>query len=175
MTAPTFIVVLVAVAVAVSVARRRHRVGSGRPARRAPWPHLIRRRHRAEAQGRQLLDQLLGGDHVDAFGHLAAGVVLQPGELTWATARAHLSVHTSRATWVTHTRVSWWGRRAETTGRHHTSSAWTRLGQVDWVLTSQRLAGRLPDTGELISIWWNTVTALHVDLHHGQLGLQSTN
>lgn len=170
---PTLIILMVVVAFTLSASRRR-RQGRVRPPRRLPWAHLSRRRHRAEAQARQLFDDLLGGDHVDAFGHLAAGVVLQPGELTWAAARTHLSVQSSRSTWITHTRVSWWGRQAETTGRHHTTSAWARRGQVDWVLTSQRLAGRLSD-GELVSIWWNTITALHIDLRPGQLGLQTTN
>jgi len=92
-TAPTLIILMVVVALTVSAARRRRRrVGSVRPPRRFLWPRLARQRHRAEAQARQLLNDLLAGAHVDAFGHLAAGVVLQPGELTWATARTHLSV-----------------------------------------------------------------------------------
>lgn len=173
---PLIVVLLTATVLVTLVRRPRRQPQGGRWwHRRAAWLLARHRRRVAEDDARQLLAALLRGGQVVPVAHLAAGVVLQPGEVPWGIARARLAVHTTASAWITRTRVSWWGRRAETVGQQRTFSGWSRRGRVDWLLTSHRVAGRLPGTGELISIWWSNVDGLEIDLRRSLLALQTTS
>jgi len=171
---PMFVIIL-GVALVLTLVRRlrRSRQGGRHRHHRMGWLVARRRRRRAEDDARQLLAALLRGGQIDPRSHLTAGVILQSGEVTWGTAAARLAVRTTTAAWITRTRISWWARRAETVGQEQTSSGWMRQGGAEWLLTSHRLAGRLPGTSELISIWWSTVAGLGIDLRRGHLLLQT--
>lgn len=169
------IAALLALTVIMTLARRRRRrLNCERlPRRLLPWLHPTRRRRRAEDDARRLLAALLRGGHVDPVGHLAAGIVLQPGEVSWATARTRLATHKAQSVWVTRTHLTWRGLRAQTVGHQHTCCGWTKHGRVDWLLTSQRIVASLPASGELVSIWWSTVGGLTVDLKRSHVALKA--
>jgi hypothetical protein len=151
---------------------------SSRCRRRRPRRHRrlgdARRRRMAREQARDLVAVLASGGH-DPLVHLAAGVVLEPGEVAWQRTTARLAVWRTESTWVTHSRVSWWGRRAHSVGREATTSGWREHGSIDWLITSARLVGRAPGSGELISIWWAGLSGVQVDLGLGVVKLEATN
>ena len=175
-----FVVVLLAWRLAAWSHRRRwghSRVGGGSLRRRPRRVHRRgdrRRRRTAKLDARALVTRLT----TNAAGHdvhLAAGVVLRPGEVGWLRAPARLSVWVSEAIWVTASRSSWLGRRAESFGSSRVQAGWRDEGSVEWLVTSARLAGRLPRTGELLAIPWVSLTGLEVDLVDGQVRIQTAN
>ena len=158
--------------------RREHPRLDGSSLRRRPRRvHRLgdpRRRRAAELEARALVTRLATNDPGQGL-DLAAGVVLRAGEIAWLRAPARLSVWVSEAIWVTSSRSSWLGRRAESVGAPRVRAGWRDEGSVEWIVTSARLVGRLPRTGELLSVPWVSVTGLEVDLVGGQLRLQTTN
>lgn len=161
--------------------RRRRRWGqpsTTQPLRRRPRRHHrlgdARRRRIAREQARGLADVLCRGRH-DAGAYLSAGVVLQPGEVTWGGASAWLSVWSTEVGWVTYSRVTWWGRRGQSSRREVTSSGWREHGRIDWLITSDRIVGRAPVSGELISIWWGGLSGAQVDLDRSVIKFDGIN
>ena len=142
--------------------RRVHRLGDR-------W-----RRRAAELGARALVTRLATNDPGQGL-DLAAGIVLQPGEVAWLRAPARLSVWVSEAIWVTSSRSSWLGRRSESVGAPRVRAGWRDEGSVEWLVTSARLAGRLPRSGELLSVPWVSVAGLEVDLASGQVRVQTAN
>jgi hypothetical protein len=53
-------------------------------------------------------------------------------------------------------------------------ASWIERGTAEWVITSDRLVGRLP-TGELESIAWSAIAGLRVDLAQEWVALDSYN
>jgi len=151
---------------------------SAQPLRRRPRrAHRLgdrRRRRAAAVHARELATRLAANDPRPGA-HLAAGVVAQPGEVAWLRAPAQLSVWVSEPAWVTSTRRSWLDRRAESIGRWRASEGWQEEGRVDWLVTSARLVGRVPRSGELLSIPWASVVGLEVDLFAGVVRVQTAN
>jgi len=154
-----------------------HRTG-GAPSRHCPRRHHrpgdAKRRRVAREQARDLVGTLAAGGH-DPVVHLAAGVVLGPGEVAWQRSMARLSVWSTESSWVTRSRVSWLGRRVHSTSREAVVSGWRDHGGIDWLITSARIAGRVPASGELISIWWAGLSGVQVDLDEGVIGLDAAN
>jgi hypothetical protein len=99
----------------------------------------------------------------DHAAHLSDGVVLGPGEVALERSKTHFSVWATRSTWLSHTRVRGWGRRAESSTGEVSFSGWQEHGEVTWLVTSARLYGRAKD-GEIFSIWWARLDGLEVDL-----------
>jgi hypothetical protein len=89
--------------------------------------------------------------------------MLGAGEVTLERSKTHFSVLATRSTWLSHTRVRGWGRRAETSALVVNVSGWQDHGEVTWLATSARLYGRAKD-GEIFSIWWARLDGLEVDL-----------
>ena len=158
--------------------RREHPRLDGSSLRRRPRRvHRLgdrRRRRAAELEARALVTRLATNDAGQNV-HLAAGVVLRPGEVGWLRAPARLSVWVSETSWVTASRASWLGRRAESVGSPRVQAGWRDEGSVEWLVTSARLVGRLPRTGELLSVPWAGVAGLEVDLAGGQVRVQTAN
>ena len=165
--------------VAWSRRRRWHQPHPGdEPLRRRPRrAHRLgdrRRRRAAESEARALVTRLATNDPGEGL-DLAAGIVLRAGEIAWLRASARLSVWVSEAIWVTSSRSSWLGRRAQSVGAPRVRAGWRDEGSVEWLVTSARLAGRLPRTGEVLSIPWASVAGLEVDLPGGQVRIQTAN
>ena len=95
--------------------------------------------------------------------HLSDGVVLGAGEVALQRSTTHFSVWATRSTWLSHSRVRGWGRRAESSTGEVSVSGWQDHGEVSWLVTSARLYGRARD-GEIFSIWWARLDSLEVDL-----------
>jgi hypothetical protein len=175
-----FVVVLLAWRLATWSHRRRreHPQVDGSSLRRRPRRvHRLgdrRRRGAAELEARALVTRLATNDPGQGL-DLAAGVVLRAGEIAWLRAPAHLSVWASEEVWVTSSRRSLFGRSAESVGASRVRAGWRVEGNVEWLITSARLAGRLPRTGELLSIPWASVAGLEVDLAGGQVRVQTAN
>ena len=142
--------------------------------RRHRRPGDRRRRRIAAGKASELLQALAAGRH-DPSAHLEAGVVLGPGEVSWGRSKARLWVWSSASAWAWRSRASWWGRRAHGAGRQTVVSGWRDHGDVDWLVTSARLVGRAPGSGELISIWWAGLAGMQVDLHNEVMSLDAAN
>jgi len=127
----------------------------------------------AREQGRDLVGTLVAGGH-DPVVHLAAGVVLGPGEVAWQRSMARLSVWSTEAGWVTQSRVSWLGRRAHSASCEAVSR-WRDHGRIDWLITSARLVGRAPTSGDVISIWWAGLSGIQVNLDAEVIRLDAAN
>jgi hypothetical protein len=160
--------------------RRRHRqpdLADDRLRRRPRRAHRLgdRRRRRAAADEARALVTRLASDVPVQGVELAAGVVLQAGELAWLRSTTHLSVWVGKALWVTSSRSSWLGRRAESVGASRVRAGWRDEGSVDWLVTSARLVGRRSRTGELLSIPWASILGLEVDLGAGVVRIQTAN
>jgi hypothetical protein len=139
-------------------------------------PRFLHRRDRRAGimQARELARAII--DHrPDPTAHLAAGVVLQPGEDAWMRVPARLAVRTSQEAWTAHTQLSWLGRRARNVARETTIERWQDRGEIDWLVTSQRIVGRLPATGEMISVWWSGLAGVDIDLKRERILLNALN
>ena len=158
--------------------RREHPRLDGSSLRRRPHRvHRLgdrRRRRTAELEARALVTRLATNDPGQGV-DLAARVVLQSGEVAWLRAPARLSVWVSEAIWVTSSRSSWLGRRGQSVSSSRVRAGWRDEGGVEWLVTSARLVGRLPRTGELLSIPWASITGLEVDLDAGMVRIQTAN
>lgn len=141
--------------------------------RRIPRRHR-RRRQAAARQARSLVAAIMDCRQ-DPTAPLAAGVVLQVGEIAWARTRARLTMHSSQHPWVAYTQMSWWGRHARTVSGEISSPRWEDLGGIDWLITSHRIVGRLPSSSELISVWWSGLVGVDVDLNGDRLTLNGMN
>jgi hypothetical protein len=108
-------------------------------------------------------------DRPDPVAQLAAGVILQPGEDAWARVRARLAVRTSQAAWTANTRVSWLGRRARSVTCETSTYHWQDHGEIDWLITSERVVGRLPASSEMISLWWSGLAGVDIDLKRDRI------
>jgi len=128
----------------------------------------------AREQARDLVAAFASGGHDpghDPVVHLAAGVVLEAGEVAWQRSVARLAVWSTETSWVTRSKVGWLGRRAQGVSREAVVSGWREHGNIDWLITSARLAGRAPASGELISIWWAGLSGAQLDLDAGVIRL----
>lgn len=130
--------------------RRRHCPGDGH------------RRNVAHRQARELLVALASGQP-EPGARTAVGVALQGGETAYGQTPACLETWSTTTTWVTETRVRRWGRRARSVTRELTAEGWRDNGEYTWLLTSARALGRSVRSGELVSIWWSSLTDAHVD------------
>ena len=165
--------------VAWSRRRRWHQPHPGdEPLRRRPRrAHRLgdrRRRRAAELEARALATRFATNDPGQGL-DLAAGLVLRAGEVAWLRAPARLLVWVSEGIWVTSSRSSWLGRRGQSVSSSRVRAGWRDEGSVEWLVTSARLAGRLPRSGELLSVPWVSVAGLEVDLVGGQVRIQTAN
>lgn len=154
------------------------RLLAGRPLRRRPRRHRRlgdrKRRREAAVAARALLAMLASGGQ-DPVAHLVVGVVLQPGEVPLIHARARLATWDTQAAQVTRARVRRWGRRFESMARQVAVGGWQDRGDVAFLITSLRLVGRIQPDGELLSIWWNGLDGIQVDLDVDTLQLDGVN
>jgi hypothetical protein len=84
-------------------------------------------------------------------------------------------VRINQAAWTAYTQVSWLGRRARNITRESTTEGWQDHRQIDWLVTSQRVVGRRPASGELFSLWWSGVTGVEVDIKRDCIVLNTVN
>jgi hypothetical protein len=151
---------------------------AGRYQRRAhPLAHrfLHRRDRRAGIiQARELARAIIE-DRPDPTAHLAAGVILQRGEDAWMRIPARLAVRTGQAAWTANTQLSWLGRRTRNVTHETTTVRWQDQGQIDWLITSQRLVGGLPSTREMFSAWWFGLAGVDIDLKRDRILLNGMN
>jgi hypothetical protein len=131
--------------------RRRARLWRGRATAGSKSRHLRHRQHRhaAALKARSLAGAIIDGRD-SPTAHLAAGVVLQLGEIAWIQAPARLVVRSSFTGWEDH-------------------------GRINWLITSQRIVGRYRAGGQLISVWWSGLAGVHIDLDHDRLTLNAVN
>ena len=132
------------------------------------------KRQAASLQARELARAIIES-RPDPTAHLAAGVILQPGEDAWLRVRARLAVRTSQPAWTAYTQVSWLGRRARNDSYETTTLQWQDQGKIDWLITSQRIVGRLSATGEMISVWWSGLAGIDIDLKWERIVLNGVN
>ena len=130
--------------------RRRHRPGDGH------------RRKVAHGQARDLLAALASGQR-GRSARTAVGVALQGGETAYGQTTAYLETWSTTTTWVTDIHVRWCGHRALSVTRELTAEGWRSNGEYTWLLTSARALGRSVRSDELVSIWWASLTDVHVD------------
>jgi hypothetical protein len=142
--------------------RRRHRLGDRG------------RRGAAHTQARQLVLALAFGTQ-DPVAHLAAGVVLEEGEIAFQQSRARLETWSTASVLVTDSRGSWWSRRVKSTARQVTVDSWRDHREFTWLLTSARAVGRSAKSGELVSIWWASLEGADVDVREELVILDATN
>jgi len=71
--------------------------------------------------------------------------------------------------------VSLLGRRARSVSTRATGGRWADDGTIDWLITSQRIVGRLPATSQMISVWWSGLAGVDIDLKHGRIVLNGSN
>jgi hypothetical protein len=128
----------------------------------------------ATLQARELARAIIEG-RPDPTAHLAAGVILQPGEDAWLRVQARLAVRTTQPAWTASTQVSWLGRRASHITRETTMGQWQNRGEIDWLITSQRIVGRLPTTTEMISVWWSGLAGVEINLKRDRVVLNGVN
>ena len=98
---------------------------------------LSRDRTEAYHDARALALELARGEPLTRFDPMTAGVVLQPGE----------TVYRQAPLWIRVQQDGWWADASYT----------------DVLVTDMRLLCRFA-AGRLISLWWNGVVGLHVDL-----------
>ena len=98
---------------------------------------LSRERTEAYHDARALALELARGEPLTRFDPMTAGVVLQPGE----------TVYRQAPLWIRVQQDGWWADASYT----------------DVLVTDRRLLCRFA-AGRLISLWWNGVVGLHVDL-----------
>jgi hypothetical protein len=153
--------------------RLRPRPGSTGGSRRQRFRH--RRRRQAAAQKARSVSAAIMDCRHDPTAHLAAGVVLHYGEIAWTRTRARLTMRSSHTAWVAYTHLTWGGRHARNISREISAPGSDNLGDIDWLITSQRIVGRQPASSELISVWWSGLAAVEVDLHHDRLTLNDNN
>jgi hypothetical protein len=98
------------------------------------------------------------------------GIVLDAGERVWHRC---LAAYQWRATetWVEQ-HMTHGGYRS--TAREVTATRTYRLGMTDWLITNQRLAARTRD-GSTVSIHWDAITGVTVDLAAERVILDGTN
>ena len=128
----------------------------------------------ANLQARELARAIIE-DRPNPTAHLAAGVILQPAEDAWLRARARLAVRTSQPAWTANTQVSWLGRRARNVQPRDHNRAVAGPRKIDWLITSQRIVGRLTATGEMISVWWSGLGGVDIDLKRERIVLNALN
>ena len=138
-------------------------------------PRRDRRRRQAAARQARSLVTAIMDCHEDPTAPLAAGVVLQVGEIAWTRTRARLTMHSSQHAWVAYTQMSWRGRYGRNVSREISSARWEDFGEIDWLITSHRTVGRLPASSELISVWWSGLVGLDIDLNGDRLTLNGMN
>lgn len=134
-----------------------------------PWG-----RWQGNRQAGRLARAMVDG-RTDPTAHLTAGVILQPDEDPWGLVRAKLSVQASSGAWISHSRLSLLGRRATSTASESVTRSWQSQGRIDWVVTSDRLVGRVPATGEMISIWWSGLAGFQIEPRRGCILLNGSN
>lgn len=142
--------------------RRRHRPG-GR-----------HRRKVAHGQARELLAARASGQP-ERGARTAVGVALQGGETAHGQSTAYIETWSATITWVTETWVRRWGRRARSATREITAEGWRDNDEYTWLLTSERALGRSVRSGELVSIWWASLTGAHVDASREAVVLDMAN
>ena len=98
---------------------------------------LARERTEAYHDARALAIEFARGEPATCFDPMTAGVVLQPGE----------TVYRQAPLWIRVQQDGWWADASYT----------------DVLVTDMRLLCRFA-TGRLISLWWNGVVGLHVNL-----------
>jgi hypothetical protein len=173
------IVVIIVLAALVSLVTPRLRSRQAGRCQSHIRPRALRFLNRRDRQAGVLqareLARAITEDRPDPIAHLAAGVVLQPGEEPWLQIPARLAVRTSQAAWRAHTQRSWLGRRARNVTRETITERWQDHGDIDWLITSQRIVGRLPASTEMISVWWVGVAGVDIDLKSERIVLNGVN
>jgi hypothetical protein len=56
-----------------------------------------------------------------------------------------------------------------------TTEGWMDCGEVTWLITSQRIVGRLPASSEMISVWWSGLAGVKLDLDQDRIILNGVN
>jgi hypothetical protein len=174
--AATVVVVLVALLCTLTWVRWSPRARSRRRHIHPLPARFVGRRHRHTAflQARELARAILE-DRPDPVAHLAVGVIPQPGEDAWTRARARLAVRTCQAACTAYTQASWLGRRAKNVGRETTTEQWQDHGDIEWLITSQRVVGRQPASSEMISVWWSGLAGVDIDLESDRIVFNGVN
>jgi hypothetical protein len=139
-------------------------------------PRFLHRRERRAGiiQARELARAIIE-NRSDPIAHLAAGVVLQPGEKAWLRTPARLVVRTSQPAWIAHTQLSWLGRRSRNVTRQTTAERWHDYGKIAWLVTSQRVVGQMPASSEMFCVWWEGLAGVDIDLKRGRVVLNAVN
>jgi hypothetical protein len=88
---------------------------------------------------------------------------------------ARLTVRSNQTAWVAYTQVSRWGRHAHNVSREIPSRGWEDYGEIDWLITSQRIVGRLRASSDMMSVWWSGLAGFEIDLHDDRLTLNGAN
>lgn len=174
MSAIALVAALIILASIAGCARRSkvlRQAGHGTTAARSRRLRHRRRRQAAGQRARSLAAAILDG-RGDPTAHLAAGIVLHRGEIAWLQTRSRLGVRSSQPVWTVYTPASGWGRH---TRRASDSRAWVDHGAIDWLITSQRIAGRYRASGELISVWWSGLVGVDIDLKRDRLILNGVD
>jgi hypothetical protein len=168
-----FVVVILG---ALSRIRRRWRLGRCESRLRLLAPRFVHRRRRlvATLKARELAEAIIA-DLPDRTAYLSAGVILQPEEVAWARAKGRLAVRTSQAARYAYTDMNWAGRRAKSGTREAITESWKDHGGITWLITSQRIVGRLPSSSEMISLWWSGLAGIEVNLNSDRLTLNGEN
>lgn len=176
MNAVVGIIVLVALLFLVTSRVRNRQAGLYRRRVHMLAPMFLHRRKRRAGitQARELARAIVE-DRPDPTAHLAAGVVLQPGEDAWLRARARLASRTSQPAWTARTQASWLDRRARSVTRESPTEWWLDNGEIHWLITSERVVGRLPASSEMISLWWSGLAGVDVDLKRDCIVLNGVN
>lgn len=103
-------------------------------------------RAQAHDNARALVLQIVSGKPTGIKAY-DIGVVLKPGEILYQRASARFQPISKDGT------------------------AWLERGVVDWAVTSDRIVGRLPTTGQIVDIEWKDITAVTADLTNEWLAL----
>lgn len=168
------VVVIVVLVAVLCLGRSRLRCRQAGPYQRRIRPlvrRFVRRRRRKAAtlQARELARAIVE-DRRAPTAHLAAGVVLEPGEDAWQQTAARLQVRTNQPA-----RMAWPGRRDSNVTRETATEHWQDHGQIDWLITSQRIVGRLPASNEMFSVWWSGLAGVDIDLESDRIVFNAVN
>jgi hypothetical protein len=84
-------------------------------------------------------------------------------------------VRSNQAAWAAYTRLSWPGWRAKNVTRDTAMGGWQDCGEIEWLITSERVVGRLLASSEMISVWWSGLAGVDIDLESDRIVFNGVN